>query len=63
MPKIDKVFTLEITPERFVNSCDAQEFQELLLEVDRRLERENRVKQLTIQEVIDVNQNKKSNEI
>lgn len=40
MPHIDKVFSLRITPERFVDSCDDQEFIELQLEVERRLRRE-----------------------
>jgi hypothetical protein len=29
MPKIDKVLTLEISPEQFLNSCSATELQEL----------------------------------
>jgi len=29
MPKIEKVFTLEITPERFLNSCSPIELIEL----------------------------------
>lgn len=37
MPKIEKVFSLEISPARFVSACDGQEFQELLIEVERRL--------------------------
>ena len=63
MPRIDKVFSLEITPERFVNSCDAQEFQELIIEVDRRIRRENRVKQITLLEEIDDLTNNDNNEL
>lgn len=29
MPKIQKVFTLEITPEQFLNACSSEELQEL----------------------------------
>ena len=29
MPKIDKVLTLEISPEQFLNSCSATELQEI----------------------------------
>lgn len=29
MPKIDKVITLEIRPEQYLNSCSALELQEL----------------------------------
>lgn len=31
MPKIEKVFTLEITPEQFLNSCSSNELQEIVL--------------------------------
>jgi len=40
MPKIDKVFSFHISPERFVEACDEQEFMELQIEVERRLRRE-----------------------
>lgn len=29
MPKIDKIFSLEITPEQFLNNCSDLELQEL----------------------------------
>jgi hypothetical protein len=47
MPKIDKVLHLEITPEQFVNACDETELQELQMELDRRLGREQIVSQNT----------------
>ena len=31
MPKIDKLYTLEVTPEKFLNACSATELQELEL--------------------------------
>lgn len=31
MPTIEKVFTLEISPERFVNACSVNELQELII--------------------------------
>lgn len=31
MPRIEKLFTLDITPERFLNACDATELRELEL--------------------------------
>jgi hypothetical protein len=40
LPQIEKIFTLHISPERFVNACDETEFMELQLEVERRLRRE-----------------------
>ena len=40
MPKIDKILSFQITPERFVEACDEQEFMELQIEVERRLRRE-----------------------
>lgn len=58
MPRIDKILSLDISPERFVNACSDLEFQELQLEVERRLTRENRFKQLSI-EVEITNQKKK----
>jgi len=53
MPRIDKVFSLEITPERFVKACCAQEFQELLIEVERRIQRESRMsRQIDLEQLI-----------
>lgn len=40
MPSIEKMFRLEVSPERFVEACDPVEFQELQIEVERRLRRE-----------------------
>ena len=40
MPKIDKILTIEVRPEQYVNACDDVEFQELQIEVERRLRRE-----------------------
>lgn len=40
MPQVQKLFTLTITPEQFVNSCDIHELEELELEIDRRRRRE-----------------------
>lgn len=40
MPIIEKIFRLEVTPERFVEACDDTEFMELQIEVERRLRRE-----------------------
>lgn len=54
MPKISKVFELNVTPERFVVECDELEFKELQLEVERRLNLENRLRnQINIFQVID----------
>lgn len=39
MPKIERIFTLEITPERFVDACSDVELQTLSLELDRELHR------------------------
>jgi hypothetical protein len=39
MPKIEKLFTLEITPERFVAACSDIEIQELSMLVDREFTR------------------------
>lgn len=35
MPKIERIFTLEITPERFVDACSDIEIQELALLIDK----------------------------
>ena len=51
MPKITKVMELNVTPQRFVDACDSVEFQELILEVNRRIDRESR--QMTIDMVIE----------
>jgi len=48
MPKIEKILTLEITPERFVKTCSDQEFMELLIEVDRRLNSEANRKRMEV---------------
>lgn len=34
MPRIDKILTLEITPEQFLNSCSLLELQEIDLLLD-----------------------------
>ena len=34
MPRIDKIITLEITPEQFLNSCSLMELQEIDLLLD-----------------------------
>lgn len=34
MPRIDKILTLEITPEQFLNSCSLMELQEIDLLLD-----------------------------
>lgn len=34
MPKIDKIFSLEITPERFLEACSLNELQEVSLLLD-----------------------------
>lgn len=39
MPKIDKIFTLEITPERFVEACSEIELNEVFLLSAARLRR------------------------
>lgn len=39
MPKIERVFTLEITPSRYVEACDDTELQELELEMQREFAR------------------------
>jgi hypothetical protein len=31
MPKIDKILSLEITPEQFLNACSPNELQEIYL--------------------------------
>lgn len=31
MPKIEKVYTLEITPEQFLNTCSSNELQEIIV--------------------------------
>lgn len=36
MPKIDKIFTLEITPEQFLNACSAIELQEIMLLIGKK---------------------------
>ena len=51
MPKITKVMEINVTPQRFVDACDTTEFQELILEVNRRIDRERR--QMTIHMVIE----------
>lgn len=35
MPKIERQFTLEITPERFVDACSDIEIQELAILLDK----------------------------
>lgn len=45
MPKIEKLYTLEITPERFVEACSDSELYELYLLIDSEvLRRENATK-------------------
>lgn len=39
MPKIEKIFTLEITPEKFVSACSNIELQELSLLLDKEFAR------------------------
>ncbi|RRO19665.1 hypothetical protein [Flavobacteriaceae bacterium 14752] len=39
MPKINKIFLIDITPEQFVAACDHDELQELKLELDKKLNR------------------------
>lgn len=31
MPKVQKVFNLEVTPEKFLNACDGAELVELIM--------------------------------
>lgn len=52
MPRIDKVLTLDITPERFVNACNDVEFQELQIEIYKRIQREDLGIQLSIEDEI-----------
>jgi len=35
MPKIQKIFTLDVTPEKFLNSCSAEELIELVMLVNK----------------------------
>jgi hypothetical protein len=44
MPKIDKVFSLEITPERFLGACSFTELQEVDLLIGSYLERKKPTK-------------------
>jgi len=39
MPKIDKIFTLDITPERFLEACSYEELVEVSLLLDGCLRR------------------------
>lgn len=39
MPKIDKIFSLEITPERFLEACSLNELQEVSLLLDAAIRR------------------------
>lgn len=39
MPKIDKILTLEITPEQFLGSCSLNELQEISLLLDAEIVR------------------------
>lgn len=41
MPKIEKILTLEITPEQFLNSCSLLELQELDLLIGPAIERKS----------------------
>lgn len=36
MPKLEKIFTLEITPEQFLNACTPTELQEVELLISSR---------------------------
>lgn len=40
MPKIDKLFSLEITPEQFLNSCSIEELHEVDLLIGAAIRRE-----------------------
>lgn len=42
MPKIDKIFSLEITPERFLEACSLNELQEVSLLLDAAIIRKQR---------------------
>lgn len=44
MPKITKVFELDVPPEKYVESCDIDELQEVYLLASARLEREQQLK-------------------
>jgi hypothetical protein len=43
MPTIQKLFVLEVTPEKFVDSCTEVELQEVILLAEKRLTRIERV--------------------
>lgn len=58
VPKIDKIIHFAITPERFVQACDPVEFEELQIEVERRLRRE-----LTSKDIEDFKAKLKSNQL
>lgn len=38
MPQINKVFSLDITPEKFVNACDESELHEVILLAEKVLQ-------------------------
>jgi hypothetical protein len=38
MPQINKVFNLDITPEKFVNACDESELHEVILIAEKALQ-------------------------
>lgn len=46
MPKIDKIFSLEITPERFLEACSLNELQEVHLLLGSITDRKLRESQL-----------------
>lgn len=53
MPRIDKVLSLDITPEQFLNACSADELKELdlLLSSPRYQQKMNPPKQLRIDQI------------
>jgi hypothetical protein len=48
MPKIEKVFTLDITPERFVSACSDTELFELYLLIDSEVLRREKKKEIVV---------------
>jgi hypothetical protein len=49
MPKIDKVFTIDITPERFLAACSDTELYELYLLIDSEVLRREKRKEIIIE--------------
>jgi hypothetical protein len=44
MPSVKQIFTLEVTPEKFIEGCTEVELQEVMLLAERRLKRLERMR-------------------